>query len=70
MVSYVSFSFLIIIERHIEIGAFIYVLDITVVFLLKYLLLSFHHVWQIHIYYTFYSSVSPFHSYKDKRNNY
>lgn len=68
-VSYVSFSFLIIIERNIEIDGFIYLLNIIVVLLLKYLLLLFHYVWQIRIYDTFYSLVSPFHRYKDKSNN-
>lgn len=39
MVSYVRFSLSIIIKRHIEAGGFVYLLDITGVLLLKYLLL-------------------------------
>lgn len=69
VVCYVSFFFLIIIERNTEKDGFMYLLDITVVSLLKYLFILSPYVWQIHTYYTVYSIVSPFHRYKDESNN-
>lgn len=68
IVYFISFSFLIIIKRNIEMDGFKYLLGITVVLLLKYLLL-FPYVWQVHSYYTFYSLVSLLYRDKDNSNN-